>query len=148
MNKNLLLRRLERATNTAADIAIKGGMPISNKDGHYVGEAMVVKNNTGYYDVLSLERKPLYRDISVFDVAVIIAQRYSNGEFKTIEKVLVLENTFTKYHTDMLHYLHCIRGAKRRHDYDAMAILEDKFQVSEIRAKNTRDSLGVFKRVK
>ena len=113
-----------------------------------VGNTIVKKNVNGFYDILSLDKKLLFRDIIVFDVATIIAQRYSNGEIGVVKKVLTLEEKYSKYRTDMMHYLHCIRGAKQRHDYDTMAVLEDKFQISEIRAKSIRDNISFFKRVR
>jgi hypothetical protein len=44
--------------------------------------------------------------------------------------------------------LHCMRGAIKRKEYDTMAILEDKFQISEIRAKEAKNSISIFKRLK
>ncbi len=148
MDRKLMLNKLKDATDKAASLAIKRGLPISNKSGTWVGNTIIKKNRKGFYDILTLDKKELFTDIIVFDVATIISQRFTDGEFKTIEKILVLEHTYSKHHTDMIHYLHCIKAAKLRQDYDAMAILEDKFQVSEIRAKNTRDDIAVFKRLK
>ena len=81
-------------------------------------------------------------------MAVIVAQRYNHHETGVIKQVLILEDKFSKYHTDMIHYLHCMKAAKRKQDIDRLAILEDKFQLAEQRAKDTRDSISVFKRVK
>jgi hypothetical protein len=149
MERPELLSRLNEATDKAASFAIQRGFPIpSKKSGIWVGNTFIKKNKKGFYDVFTLDKELLFSDIMVFDVATIIAQRYTNGEFKTIEKILALEYVYAKHHTDMLHYLHCIRAAKMRHDYDTMAILEDKFQISEMRARKTRDSISVFKRVK
>lgn len=149
IDKFRLSKSLSEAIDKAASYAIKQGMPIANSPGSsWVGQTVVKKNSNGMYDILTLKNQLIYKDISVFDVAVIVAQKYSNGEFKTLRKVLVLEHTFSKYHTEMLHYLHCIKGAKRRRDYTTMAILEDKFQMSEIRAKNIRDNIAIFKRLK
>ena len=113
-----------------------------------IGNVFVEKNVKGFYDVLKFDRSLLYGDISVFDVAIIIAQRYNAGETSAIKKVLYLEERFSKHHTDMIHYLHCMKGAKKNHDNERMAILEDKFQVSESLAKITRDKISVFKRIK
>jgi hypothetical protein len=149
MERSALIEQLDKATNKAASVAIQRGMPISdNKSGMWVGNTLIVKNKVGFYDILSLDKKPLFENIMVFDVATIIAQRYTSGEFRTLKKVLDLEYVYSKHHTDMLHYLHCLKGAKKRHDYDTMAILEDKFQISEMRARSTRDSITFFKRVK
>lgn len=149
MKRPALIEQLNKATTKAANYAIQRGMPIpDNKSGTWVGNTLIKKNKLGFYDVLSLDNKPLFENIIVFDIATIIAQRYTSGELKTLQKVLDLEYTYSKHHTDMLHYLHCLKGATKRHDYSQMAILEDKFQISEIRAKNTRDSITFFKRVK
>ena len=149
MERTVLLEQLNKATDKAASFAIQRGMPIpGSKSGVWIGNTLVKKNKNGFYDILSLTNEVLYKDIIVFDVATIIAQRYSSGEFTTLKKVLDLEYTYSKHHTDMLHYLHCIRAAKKKSDYDTMAILEDKFQISEMRAKKTRDSITFFKRVR
>ncbi len=149
MQRPDIINQLAMATDKAASFAIQRGLPIpGTKPGTWVGNTLIKKNKDGFYDVFSLSKKLLFNNIAVFDVATIIAQRYTNGEFKTIEKILELECKYTKHHTDMLHYLHCMRAAKKRHDYNTMAILEDKFQISEIRAKNTRDDISVFKRIK
>lgn len=149
MKRSKLLEKLDKATDRAARLSIDRGYPIPETSKRtWVGNTVVEKNKNGLYDILTLDKKKLYSDITVLDVATIVAQRHSSGEFGVVKKVLALENTYSKHHTDMIHYLHCFKGAKRRKDYDSMAILEDKFQISEIRAKKIRDSLSIFKRVK
>jgi len=149
MERPEILAKLERATDRAATFAISRGYPIPmDKKSTLIGNVFVTKNAKGFYDVLKFDKTPIYEDISVFDVAIIVAQRYNSGETSIIRRVLDLEEKFSKYHTDMIHYLHCIRGAKKNHDHERMAILEDKFQVSETLAKMTRDKISVFKRVK
>lgn len=144
-----LLEKLDRATDRAAGMAISRGIPIpvSNK-ASLISNLLVEKNKSGFYDVKTLDGKILYENISVFDVAVIVAQRHTTGETSVIKHVLTLEGKFSKHHTDMVHYLHCMKGAKKSRDNERMAILEDKFQVSEQMAKNTRDKISNFKRVK
>jgi len=149
MNRENLLDKLDRVADKAASYAITRGYPISvSKNSTLVGNVSVEKNSKDLYNVMTLDKHILYEDISVFDVAVIIAQRYNAGETHIVKQVLALEERFSKYHTDMIHYLHCLKGAAKRHDTERMAILEDKFQVSEILAKNTRDRITNFKRVK
>ena len=85
----------------------------------------------------------------MFCEAIIIREVYNIiGNMSSLNKGSLLENKFSKYHTDMIHYLHCLKGAKKRHDIERMAILEDKFQVSETLAGSIRDRISVFKRVK
>lgn len=149
MNRPDLLDKLERATDRAASVAIQRGMPIQvTKKSVMIGNALIEKNDQGTYDVLNFDKSSLYENISVFDVAVIVAQRYNQHETGVIKQVLILEEKFSKYHNDMIHYLHCMKLAKKKQDTDRMAILEDKFQLAEQRAKDTRDSISVFKRVK
>ena len=144
-----LIDNLDRATDKAASNAIESGLPIPNsKSSAWVGKTFIKKNRNGFYDIFSLDKKALYKDITVFDIAVIMAQRYTSGEFKTLDKVVKLEDEYSKNRTNMMHYLHCMQGAKSRKDYDAMAILEDKFQMAEIRAKRTRNDIAIFKRLK
>jgi hypothetical protein len=149
MDRPGLLEKLDKATDRAADMAIRRGMPIpvSNKS-TMIGNTLIEKNSDGLYNVLSYSRALLFENISVFDVAVIVAQRYNEHESGTIRQVLLLENRFSKYHTDMIHYLHCMKMAKKKRDVERLAILEDKFQLAEQLAKDTRDRISVFKRVK
>lgn len=149
MDRTAIIDTLDKATDRAATFAIQRGLPISiSKKSVLIGNTLVEKNASGFYDVLSTDRKVLYQDISVFDVAVIVAQRHSDGEYSTVKKVIYLEERFSKYHNDMMHYLHGYRGAKKRNDIDRMCILEDKFQVAELLAKATRDCISIFKRVR
>jgi len=144
-----LLDKLDRATSRAASFAINRGFPIPmSKKTTLIGNTFVEKNTNGLYNIVSPDKTILYEDISIFDIAVIVAQRYNSGEPAAIKKVLALEERFAKYHTDMIHYLDCLKGAKKRHDIERMAILEDKFQVAEILAKKARDSISIFKRIK
>lgn len=149
MNRDKLLEKLDKVTDRAANFAISKGYPIPvSKKSTLIGNAFVQKNEQGTYDVLTLEKLPLYEGIGVFDVAIIVAQRYNSREFSAIKQVLDLDSKFTKHHADMTHYLHCMKGAMKNHDNERLAILEDKFQMSEAHAKNTRDKISVFKRVK
>jgi len=149
MDRPKLIDKLDKATERAASIAISRGNPIRmSKKSTLVGNTFVEKNNDGFYDVILPNKDKLYEDISVFDVAVIIAQRHNSGDTSTIKKVLSLEGRYAKYHNDMLHYLNCLKGAKKKHDIERMAILEDKFQIAETLAKGARDSISIFKRIK
>lgn len=149
MTRSSLLNKLDLATTKAASDAIGRGIPIPiSKKSTMIGNLCVEKNKNGFYDILTLDRKMLFENISVFDVAIVIAQRYNSDEFSIVKKVLYLEERYAKYHTDMVHYLHCLKSATRTHDVERMAILEDKFQVAESLAKNTRDQISIFKRVR
>jgi hypothetical protein len=148
-DRSRLLVVFNDALNQAASIAIKNGDPIKrSKNSTFIGTTIVEKNANGYYDVRSIDKSALYEDISVFDVALIIAQRHSAGEHGIIKQVLALEDRYSKYHNDMVHYLHCFKAAKKKNDIEKMCILEDKFQVAESLAKMTKDKIGSFKRVK
>lgn len=149
MERSDLLENLNIAANKAATYAIQRGSPLSmDKKSIMIGTTLIEKNDFGTYDILSFDRTLLFKNISVFDVAIIIAQRYNLNEHGIIKKVLILEDKFSKHHTDMLHYLHCLKSAKKKHDLERMAILEDKFQQAEQFAKDTRDRISFFKRVK
>lgn len=148
MNRAALIDKLNRATDRAASLAISKCIPMKiSKDTVLVGKTIVRRNSEDLYDVV-LNKTIIYKNITVFDVAIIIAQRYNSSEFKIVRKVLALEETYDKHHTDMIHYLSCLKGAKQRKDIERMAILEDKFQVAEIYAKVARDSISAFKRIK
>jgi hypothetical protein len=149
MDRVALLDKLDKATDRGAQLAISRGIPVRiSRKATLIGNTIVIKNLNSLYNVVSPNGLLIYEDISVFDIAVIIAQRYNSGEMATIKKVLALEERFSKYHNDMIHYLDCLKFAKKRHDIERMAILEDKFQVAETSARNTRNSISVFKRIK
>ena len=149
IDRTALIGELDKATSRAATFAIQRGHPIPvSKKSTLIGNTFVDKNENGLYDVLTFTRNLLYKDISVFDVAVTVAQRYNENQTGTIRQILFLDERFSKYRTDMQHYLHCMKGAQKKRDIERMSILEDKFQVAEQLAKNTRDRLSNFKRVK
>ncbi len=146
MKRSALIDTLDRATDKAASLAIERGLPIPGSNSKtWIGKACVKKNTLGYYDVMSLDQLVLFENIIVFDVATIVAQRYTRKEFRTIDKVLLLENKYSKHYNDMMHYLHCIKGAKTRKDYVTVSILEDKFQLAEQRAKIIKNDIAIFK---
>lgn len=149
MNRPDLLDKLNRATDRAATVVIARGFPIQvSSKSTLIGNTVVTRNGLGLYDIVKAPDKKLYENISVFDVAIIIAQKYNSGEFSAIRKILMLEQKYSKHHMDMVHYLNCLKGAQKRRDIERMSILEDKFQVAEILAKHARDSISIFKRVK
>ena len=149
MDRKQLIDNLDRATDKAASNAIESGFPIpSTPSSAWVGKTFIKKNHNGFYDIFSLDKKQLYKDIATFDIATIISQRYTSGEFKTLDRVIKLEDEYSRNRTNMMHYLHCMQGAKSRKDFDTMAILEDKFQMAENRAKKTRNDIAIFKRLK
>lgn len=113
-----------------------------------VGNIIVEQNLSGYYDIVDPCLGIIYSNISLFDVAVIVAQRYCSGQTSIIRKVLALEGIYSKHRTDMVHYLSCLKGAKKNRDIERMAILEDKFQIAEIAAKQAKDNISIFKRIK
>lgn len=144
-----LLVVFDAALNQAASIAIKNAEPIKrSKNSAFIGTTIVEKNTKGFYNVKSIDGTILFEDIFVFDVAVIIAQRYSTGEHGIIKQVLALEEKYSKHRNDMIHYLHCFKAAKKKKDIEKMCILEDKFQVSEGQAKIIKDKITSFKKVK
>jgi hypothetical protein len=149
MERPELLKQLNKATDRAATIAIHRGLPITlSKNDTLIGNFIVEKNKYGFYDILKFNRSIVYENISVFDIAIIIAQKYNSGELSVVRQLLQLEERFSKFHNDMTHYLYCMKTAKKKHDTQRSAILEDKFQMAELLAKNTKDKIAIFKRVK
>ncbi len=148
MSKARLLEKLDKATDRAVSVAIECNIPLPVAPKVIlVGNTVVEKNTNRLYNIL-YNGNLLYKDILVFDIAVIIAQRYNAGELSVVRKVLKLEEKYAKYHADMVNYLHCLKTAKKRNDSERMAILEDKFQMAELYARYIRDSITTFKRSK
>ena len=149
MERATLLDKLDKATDRGAHLAISKCMPIRmSKKSTMIGNTFIEKNETGLYNIVTPNKTVIYENISIFDIAVIVAQRYNAGESATINRVLALEERFSKYRNDMEHYLSCLKGAKKRHDTERMAILEDKFQVAESSARSIRDDISIFKKVR
>jgi hypothetical protein len=149
MDKIRLVKELDTATNLAASIALKKGVPIPiSKKSTLVGNLLIEKNKNGFFNIVNSSKTVLHKDISVFDVAMIVAQKYISKDFSSIKKVLYLESRFVKYHIDMTHYLHCMKSAKKKKDIERFAILQDKFQTAEMLAENIKNNLNVFKTVK
>lgn len=147
MNRINLVNQLNKVADKVVTVAIQKCTPMRlTKNSILLGNIFVEKNNKGMYNVLSFNKAILYEDISVFDVAIIVAQRYHSNEMNVIKQVLILEEKYSKYHNDMVHYLHCMKISKKRQDTDRLAILEDKFQLAEQRAKDIRDNISTFKR--
>jgi len=144
-----MLDRIDRATDKVALVAIRRGtiLPIPEKL-IKVDAAYVQKSGHGFYNILNSSKDVIYKDICVFDVAVIVAQKYSKGQRKELKTVLSLESSFFKYHTDMTYYLNCMRKVKVKKDMERLCILEDKFQMAEVHANDLRDKISFFKRVK
>ena len=149
MDKPKLLEELDTATNLAASMALKKGVPIPiSKKSTLVGNLLIEKNKNGFFNIVNSSKKILHEDISVFDVAMIIAQKYISSDFSYIKKVLYLEGKFIKHHIDMTHYLHCMKSAKKKKDFERFAILQDKFQTAEMLAENVKNNLNIFKTTK
>lgn len=149
MDKPKLLEELDTATNLAASMALKKGVPIPiSKKSTLVGNLLIEKNKNGFFNIVNSSKKILHEDISVFDVAMIIAQKYISSDLSSIKKVLYLEGKFIKYHIDMTHYLHCMKSAKKKKDFERFAILQDKFQTAEMLAENVKNNLNIFKTTK
>ena len=149
MNKNNLIDKLDKATNRAVALAIDNKMPLPiTKNTSVVGNLLVEKNKNGLYNVLTMSRRPVFEDIMVYDVAVILAQRYVGRDNATMTRILDLEKRYAKHHTDMVYYLYNLKSSLKRHDYERALILEDKFKVAEAHAKQLKDQLILFKKIK
>jgi len=148
-SKSALVNKLDKATTRAVEIVVKKAYPLklSNKF-TLVGKTFIEKNNLGLYNVLNQDKQYVIKDISMFDIAVIIAQKYNIGEQSTVKRIIDLEEKYTKYYIDMLHYLNCLKSARKKDDFERMFILEDKFQTAEMLAKDIKNNILNFKRIK
>lgn len=147
MNKRRdILDKLDRITNAAA-IAISGsGSPLClSRDACFVGNFAVKKNKNDLYDITTIGGLSLYSDISSFDIAVMIAQRYRSGEKSSVNKILSIEKLHAKYYLDAVHYRRCLKLAKANKELERVYILEDKIQNASAMLKNIRQQLEVFK---
>jgi len=141
-----MIDRLDKITDKAAVLSITRGTPTPlSKNITRVGTLLIKRNLDGIYDITTLTNDFLYRNISVFDVAITISQKHNQGNMHSIKQILYFQNRFEKFRIDMTHYLHCMKGAKQKGDIERLSILEDKFQIAEESAKNIRRRLLSFK---
>jgi hypothetical protein len=149
MKKKMLIGVLNKATDKAAQLSIQRGFPIPiSSKATLIGKLLVEKNKKGNFDIIAPNKTILYENISTFDTAMIIAQKYNSDEHKIVEELLALEKKFSKFHIDMIHYLHCMKSAKKKGQDQKLLILEDRFQMAELNAKNVKDQIAIFKRLK
>lgn len=145
--KTRVLSKLDQAVKKAADIAIRDGVPIPISDKIIlVGSVYLRKNQDETYDILKLNKNCLYTDINLKEVAVIIAQKYNNDDRSNIKNLLYLDEKYSKYHSDLIHYLHCLKSAKRSRDWERLSILEDKFYEAELMVRSIKDQILFYKR--
>lgn len=145
--RSVLIKGLDRVTfNVATKLAAEAAGKTVDAVIYTIGTTQVIKNTKGLYNIKALSTSTVvYSDLSVYDAAVIIAQKVDKKQFTSADKMAVLESVFVKHHTDMIYYLHCYKLASKRKDYSRMYILEDKFQHSEILAKSARNNIALFK---
>lgn len=149
MVNKALLDKFDKATDRAVKIALEKCIPLPvSKKVSLVGNFIIEKQQDGDFTIRAKDQSVLYINISSYDIAVIICQRISSGENSVVLKILELDKNYQRYRSEMLHYLSCMRGATKRADYTRMAILEDKFQMSEIMAKKIKKSISFFKKSK
>ena len=149
MNKKPLIEKLERATNRAVALAIDNKFPLPiTKNTTVVGNLLVEKNKKGFYNIASMSRSIIFEDIIVYDVAVILAQRYMDKDRSAVSRIIDLEQKYAKHRTDMIYYLHNLRSSLNRGDIERALILEDKFKLAEAHAKMLKDQLVLFKKLK
>lgn len=146
MNRQFFIQQLDKATTKATSLVIKQPFPIAiTKNKVIVGDLCIIKNKFGSYDILTKNYTKLYSSVYLFEVAVILAQSYIMDDMSMIKKVLMLQEQLEKHHIDMIHYLHCMKSAKKRRDIERMMILEDKFQVAESYARGIKDKISSIK---
>jgi hypothetical protein len=143
MNREKLISNLETATDKAA-LIFASQKSISKKSITGSNKIIIEKNSASRYDVVA-HGAVIAENISTFDIASAVAHQYNLNQKSIIKKILNLDNTFSKYRMDMMHYLHCMTIAKKRKDIERLSILEDKFQLAEERAKVVRNKLMLFK---
>jgi hypothetical protein len=149
MNKVELIKSLDQATDRAVTYVIQSSYPIPlSKNSMLVGNLFVQKNSNGFYDVYSFNKTPIFENIVNFEIAIILAQQHSMGEKSIVRKILYLEEKYSKYHNDMIHYLNCMKTAKRKNDDERLLILEDKFQTTELLARSIKEKISSYKRTK
>lgn len=148
MSRASIIDKLDKVTFKAAIFMRKNRYPVLiSEETTALGRTLVKRNSLGLYDIIDAKQNKVFENIIVFGIAVIIAQKHDAGDVESVKKIILLEEKYTKHHTDMTHYLCCMRIAKAKKDFVRMAILEDKFRISEQKAKLIRDKISVFKKI-
>lgn len=148
-NREKLIKGLDVITDRVAEKVIKNvKQPVVTKKPIRIGKLLIERNLNGLFDISGSDKKLIYKDIFNFDIATIIAERHVMGERSILTEILGLEEKYSKHFLDMRYYLHCFKSMKKQNDIKRMAILEDKFQVSEFLAKQAKERILIFKRMK
>lgn len=141
-----LVDRLDVATSRAIELARKSGLPLRiDKKVTLVGNFFINKNSNDLYDILDFSKKVVAPDVSCHDTAVTVCQRLTVNEHITADKILKLDQRYSLYRTEMIIFLHCIKGARKNKEYDRIAVLEDKFANVELMARAIKNDIGLFK---
>jgi hypothetical protein len=141
-----LVNVLEKITEKTFSSLLQNCTPLPISDNIIlVGNAFVRKNKNSSYDILSMSKKMLYKDIVTLDIAVIIAKKYSLGKIYDLKKVLALENEYAKFYFDMLTYASCMKRARKNADMGRVYILDDKYNEAKLKAANIKKHILVFK---
>jgi hypothetical protein len=149
-DKEKLLSLFDNAIEKATHTTMQNSEPIitANKD-TFVGLFLVHKKIDNCYEIReSASKKPLYKDIYLYEAAISIAQRLSKGITNSISEILKIDKDYSKHRNDMVHYLHCYKVAIQKKDIEKMSILEDKFQMSEQLSKLIKNRMSKFKLVR
>lgn len=145
-SKNELIKKLDKITDKATLIAIKNALPINlTKNTTLVGKVYITKTSNNFYNIFELNKSLLYENIVTLEIATILAQNYSHGKKSAIRELLILEKQFSKHYLDSVNYLYCIKLARKRKDYERMAILEDKLQTAKYMADHVKRGILFFK---
>lgn len=148
-DKSYIIGLFDNAIEQAIRIAMQKNTPfVASKKNTIVGKYIVHKNDNDYYDIKDITTKMiLYKDLSLYDSAIMIAQRQEKGR-SLITDILKIDEDYAKHRIDMNHYLNCYKIAKQRNDIPRMSVLEDKFRISDQLSKLVKKRLSKFKIVR
>ena len=145
-NKQKVLALLDSALNTVADSTIKSNQPIYiSPSATLLGDIVVERTSANYCIRKSKIKHRLYKDIVLYESAVLIAQAHIARNPIVIREILEIDDMYARHKTNMQHYAACYAVSKKCNDTARMLVLEDKFTMSEEYARQYRTRLVKFK---
>jgi hypothetical protein len=126
--EKLLSSLVDAVNKTARIIATNNEISLLNKK-QVINNLTVEIDNNGFYSINNTSQI-IYKNITLLDSAIIIAQRYNKKQNNIINDVIELDKEYSKYCIEMIHYFRCYKRYKKSNDSQRMYILEDRYQLA------------------
>ena len=145
IEKNLT-HKLENAIKDVIITSINNNEVMPSARGLFIGTCEIVKLKDFTYSIIDLKtNKCIFKSISFFDAAYVIAKRISSNKLRNLKEILALEKEYQWYRANMIHYESCYQISTKNKDFERACILEDKMQHAKSMLKQIKDKMRLFR---